>query len=143
MPPTVPFPPRRCSAEEQAKGDERALHGELSAQIRDSGSRFDEIATQLDALPSALRGRVVRLLATKDQRTLYERAAGFAELRLADLVPAGCEDLEEVRFLGRNTLPAFRIFEKRFCRMPGADANQPARLAGKWAFRPLFLFLGR
>ncbi|MFK7896504.1 MAG: hypothetical protein AB8G23_11745 [Myxococcota bacterium] len=115
---------------EQSKGDERAQHAELSSLIRDSGSSPAAIAKLLDSLPGELRGRVVRLLGRSDQRALYEKASGYAALTLADLVPASCADLEEVRFLGRNTLPAFRIFEKRFCRMPGADAAHPDRLAG-------------
>jgi hypothetical protein len=45
-------------------------------------------------------------------------------------VPPNHGDLEEVRHLGRNTLPAFRIFEKRFCRLPGSDAASPGQLAG-------------
>ncbi len=115
---------------EQTKGDERALHEALTTQIRDTGSRPEAIAAQLDALPAVLRGRVVRLLAPADQRALYEKVAGYAPLHLSDLVPASCGELEEVRFLGRNTLPAFRIFEKRFCRMPGTGAARPDRLAG-------------
>ena len=39
-------------------------------------------------------------------------------------------NLETVRHFGRNTLPAFTLFEKRFCRPRGADARKPGELWG-------------
>ncbi len=72
----------------------------------------------------------MRRLDRRTQRTLYAKAEKHAPLSLVDLVPARCGDLEEVRHLGLNTLPAFRVFEKRFCRLPGEDPTRPAALAG-------------
>jgi hypothetical protein len=51
-------------------------------------------------------------------------------LRLADLVAPARAPLETVRHFGRNTLPAFTRFEKRFCRPPGQDPAAPAELWG-------------
>jgi hypothetical protein len=45
-------------------------------------------------------------------------------------VPPACADLVTVRHFGRNTLPAFTLFEKRFCRPRGVDARKPAELWG-------------
>ena len=52
---------------------------------------------------------------------------GYAPVGLADLVPPERADLEEVRHLGLNTLPAFRVFSAVAC---GTDAEKPDRLAG-------------
>jgi hypothetical protein len=102
----------------------------LREMILDPSVRPDAIADLLDALPLADRVDAIRRLGRSAQRTLYAKVEGFAPLRLVDLVPADQPELVEVRHLGRNTLPAFRIFEKRFCRMPGSEASAPDVLAG-------------
>jgi hypothetical protein len=103
---------------------------ELVGLISDVGVAPSAIADFLDRRDQALRTRIVRALGRREQRSLYERVEGFAPLGLVDLVPPDCPDLLEVRHLGRNSLPAFRIFEKRFCRLPGNEAASPASLAG-------------
>ena len=55
---------------------------------------------------------------------------GFRPVELLDLVPASVGDLAQVRHFGRNTLPAFTLFEKRFCRPKGADPRKPDSLYG-------------
>lgn len=102
----------------------------LNAMILDRALPPDGIRQLLDGLADDLRPRVVRTLGPKTQKALYEKVEGFAPLRLVDLVPPTSRELEEVRHLGRNTLPAFKIFEKRFCRLPGEDAERPESLAG-------------
>lgn len=94
---------------------------ELGAMIADRATPPASIAALLDGMSDAIRPAVVRGLGKSAQRALYERAAGHAELHLSDLVPTSQPALEEVRHLGRNTLPAFRIFEKRFCRLPNVS----------------------
>lgn len=103
---------------------------ELVALISDVGVAPTAIADFLDRRDETLRAQVVRGLGRSAQRTLYEKVEGFASLDLVDLVPEDRPDLVEVRHLGRNSLPAFRIFEKRFCRLPGNAADAPASLAG-------------
>ena len=49
---------------------------------------------------------------------------------LADLVPPELADEQTVRHFGKNTLPAFTHFEKRFCRPAGEDAAHPGALWG-------------
>ncbi|HPG24339.1 MAG TPA: hypothetical protein PLW10_01790 [Myxococcota bacterium] len=102
----------------------------MAAMIADRGVPLARLADLLDALDPERRPRVVRRLGRSLQRTLYERAEGHAPLALVDLVPPSRADLEPVRHLGRNTLPAFTIFEKRFCRPPDCDPAAPSRLAG-------------
>jgi hypothetical protein len=120
----------------------------LESMIDDAGGGPEEIAALLDGLPAALRAPTIRRLGRASQRALFQRVEGFARLRLVDLVPARCADHEEVRHLGRNTLPAFRIFEKRLCRPPGESRESPTQLAGynfqamKWVTGPGY-FLAR
>ena len=80
-----------------------------------------EQSTRVDAIRSLGRGA---------QRRLYDAVDGFLPLRLADLVPPSVEDGATVRHFGRNTLPAFTHFEKRFCRPAGADPGKPDALYG-------------
>ena len=109
---------------------EKEAAAELTAMISDRDARPDAIARLLDELSNDMRPRVVRCLGPASQKALYEKVEGFAALRLVDLVAPTRRDLEEVRHLGRNTLPAFRIFEKRFCRLAGTSAESPDMLAG-------------
>lgn len=110
-------------------GESKAFD-ELRAMILDDAVPCQSISSFLDALGDDLRPGVVRRMGPKEQKRLYERAAGFRSVQLIDLVPPDQADLQEVRHFGRNTLPAFRIFEKRFCRLPGEDASSPEALAG-------------
>ncbi|HKU42089.1 MAG TPA: hypothetical protein VJR89_28215 [Polyangiales bacterium] len=59
----------------------------------------------------------VRGLGPGSQRALWELVDGFAEMTLADLVPRTTPPYEAVIHYGRNTLPMFTMFEKRFYRM--------------------------
>ncbi len=102
----------------------------LRSMVGDAGVAPQSIADLLDGLPDESRAPVVRRLGRRDQRDLYAKAKGFAPVELIDLVPPDRADLEEVRHLGKNTLPAFTIFEKRFCRPSGAPADAPKALAG-------------
>jgi hypothetical protein len=117
----------RSDADERRQND---AFSDLTAMIFDPQTQPDGIAFLLDGLSFEPRTRLVRRLAGRAQCALYEKVDGFASVALVDLVPASCKDHEEVRHLGRNTLPAFRLFEKRFCRMPGEVASAPDCLAG-------------
>ncbi len=110
--------------------DERGIAAEIEALVRDAAVRPSAIAALLDALPAALRTSVVRALSRTAQRTLYEKVRDFAAVELRELVPPDRRALETVRHLGRNTLPAFTLFEKRFCRLPGDSPKSPEALAG-------------
>ncbi|MBY0399431.1 hypothetical protein K2X89_03990 [Myxococcota bacterium] len=110
--------------------DERNLVAELESQACDPAARPAAIAALLDALPASLRTGVVRGISRRAQRALYEKVRGFAPVALSDLVAPERADLETVRHLGRNTLPAFTLFEKHFCRLPGASRTAPEALAG-------------
>jgi hypothetical protein len=102
----------------------------FTSMISDAAVAPAAIADLLDNLDESTRINVVRRLGRRDQQALYGKVEGFAPLELVDLVPASRPDLVEVRHLGRNSLPAFTIFEKRFCRLPGSSPDAPDALAG-------------
>ncbi|MBK7951081.1 MAG: hypothetical protein IPK00_20545 [Deltaproteobacteria bacterium] len=122
--------PERREESPPVSRDERALVSELESFALDPAVRPSAIAGQLDALPASLRTAVVRGISRRAQRGLYEKVRGFGAVELRDLVPPERGDLETVRHLGRNTLPAFTLFEKHFCRLPGASRTAPQALAG-------------
>jgi hypothetical protein len=103
---------------------------ELEARLSEAPLKMDEIRVFLDGLSHEERVAAVRSIGRAGQRRLYEAADGFAELRLQDLVPPSAADNVAVRHFGKNTLPAFTHFEKRFCRPPGQDASAPDQLHG-------------
>lgn len=103
---------------------------ELLARIAEQPIDVHGVAQLLDSLSHAARLEATRALGREQQRRLYEAVEGALPLRLADLVPPGVAELALVRHFGRNTLPAFRHFEKRFCRPAGADAAKPGELYG-------------
>jgi len=103
---------------------------ELLARLRSIPIKMDELAAFLDGLQHEDRVAAIRSVGRAEQRALYEAADGVAPVRLADLVLPACADLETVRHFGKNTLPAFTHFEKRFCRPVGQDAAHPEELWG-------------
>lgn len=79
-----------------------------------------EVAHFLDGLSHADRVTATQSLGgTKAQARLYQAAAGAHPVTLADLVPPDAAPLREVIYHGKNSLPAFTLFQKRFCRPPG------------------------
>jgi hypothetical protein len=103
---------------------------ELRALVAATPIEPREIARFLDGLAQLERVAAVRSLGRTQQRRLYTAVDGFLPLRLADLVTASTPDLAPVRHYGRNTLPAFTLFEKRFCRPGGQDCEKPGELWG-------------
>ena len=119
----------------------------LLALLREATVKPIEVAGVLDDMTSAERIAAVRSLGRAEQRRLYDAVAGFRALRLTDAVPASVGSLAEVRHYGKNTLPAFTHFEKRFCRPQDADPESPSVLWGynegsmRWATGPGYFVL--
>lgn len=92
----------------------------------------------LDGLETEARIAAVRALSAKEQAALFDAAEGFKAVDLDFLVPPDRGAMKPVRHYGRNSLPLFRIFEKRFVR----PAEGGARLWGyneqptRWATGP-------
>ena len=114
----------------RADGSENDALEAFESMISDAAVAPGAIARLLDGLDPTVRPRVIRRLGRVGQRSLYAKVEGHASLELTDLVPPDCAELAEVRHLGRNSLPAFTIFEKRFCRLPGSEPRTPGALAG-------------
>jgi len=87
------------------------------------GEPVESLAGWLDQLRPAVRLDEVRGLGPRDQARLYELAAGRGCTLDSDCVP-GAGPLREVIHAGRNSLPAFRDFQKRFC-PPSAPRRPP------------------
>jgi hypothetical protein len=102
----------------------------LLTLLREATVKPMEVARTLDDMTHAERVAAIRSVGRAEQRRLYEAAAGFRELRMTDMVAASAPAMQPVRHYGKNTLPAFTHFEKRFTRPTGADANAPAELWG-------------
>lgn len=83
---------------------------------------IDEISAFLDGLSHQARLDELYALSSKQQRALYERAADAPPLTFEHFVPSHVPDLEPVIHHGKNSLPAFRLFQKRFCR-PSTGEN--------------------
>jgi hypothetical protein len=73
-----------------------------------------EIEQYLNELPADSRLKEIQDLPKRHQRILYEIAADAKPLDLEYFVPTKTP-LTEIIHSGRNTLPVFTLFQKRFC----------------------------
>ncbi len=89
-----------------------------------------EVARFLDDLSHEDRVEAVRGAGRDDQRKLYDAADGFGQVKLVDLVAPSVAAFATVRHHGKNTLPVFTHFEKRFCRGPETEPDRPTELYG-------------
>jgi hypothetical protein len=89
------------------------------ADLVRSDSKIQDIAAHLDGLDQADRLREVFALSASDQASLFDRAADAPRLDLAYFVPQSVPDGCEVIHHGKNSQPAFRSFQKRWCRPEG------------------------
>lgn len=87
------------------------------------GVSMIQIADHLDQLPSATRRQQVQALGRRAQSALFEKAAAADPLTLDHFVPPHVAAQQQIIHHGRNTLPVFRCFEKRFCR-PADDSSR-------------------
>jgi hypothetical protein len=93
----------------------------LVALVRSEPPDPTAIAAFLDGLTHAERVEAISALHGPGlQRRLYEAVKNCPRVTLGDLVPAATPPLTEVIYEGKNSLPAFTRFQKRFCRPPGA-----------------------
>lgn len=113
-----------------AFGDAAGPGGEFKARLAESAIQPRELARFLDDLDPSQRVEAIRALGRAEQRRLYRAVEGFLPVRLHEIVPPAIGDFVTVRHHGKNTLPAFTHFEKRFCRPLGADPRKPGELYG-------------
>jgi hypothetical protein len=108
----------------------------LTAMILSSAADGAAIASFLNGMTHAQRIEATSHLKPRAQRGLWKLCAGQA-VKLEDIVPAETPPLKQVRHFGRNTLPLFTLFEKRFCRPPGENAQKVLWGYNEGATRPL------
>lgn len=126
MEPTTPKMPTLTDA----LSPEQSVGARLVQLVRAAPPDLATIAAFLDRLsPADCIEAVSALRGPKLQRRLYEAAKDAPRVTLADLVPAGTPPLQEVIFEGKNSLPLFTRFQKRFCRAP-ATGQEGSRLWG-------------
>ena len=80
-----------------------------------NNQEIEIIAEELDQLSPEGRVEQSRSLGSKDQKKLWTLCEGRV-VTLEQIVPKD-RIRQTVRHLGRNTLPAFKLFEKRFMRV--------------------------
>ncbi|MHC4165095.1 MAG: hypothetical protein ACYSUM_23525 [Planctomycetota bacterium] len=113
-----------------ASGDAAGPAWEFKARLAESAIQPRDLARFLDDLDPSQRVEAIRSLGRAEQRRLYQAVEGFLPVRLHEMVPPVIGDLVTVRHHGKNTLPAFTHFEKRFCRPLGADPRKPGEIYG-------------
>lgn len=98
------------------------------------------IGEQLDRMSHAERVPALQGMERAQLQRLYTLVEGVAPLTLTDLVPAETSPLQAVRHIGRNSLPLFSQFEKRFYRLDtpaavgGANFQSTSALTGPGYF---------
>lgn len=98
----------------------------LDRLLADDATTIEALGAWLDGLDHAGRFEALSSTSKAQQAKLWTLAATSRPLTLDDFVPASVPDRTEVIHHGRNSLPAFRTFQKRFARAPG----DPTRLFG-------------
>ena len=94
---------------------------QLRELITQTPMDLDAVASALNAMTEDQRVEGIRGLKKKHQTLLWDAAEGRAT-SLADIVPEDVGPAVEVIHKGKNSLPVFSHFEKRFCRTAD-DAN--------------------
>ena len=90
-------------------------HEELIAALAPSSLDVDKAEGMLNELGHEERLAVIRSLGKKAQVALFAACEGRKVL-LSAVVPENLDPLKEVIHHGKNSLPVFTHFQKRFCR---------------------------
>ena len=86
-----------------------------------SDAKILEIAQFLDSLGHEQRVAEAHSLSGADQKRIFRKAEDSPPLGLDFFVPAGIPPLTQVVHHGKNSQPAFRFFQKRWCRPADRD----------------------
>ncbi len=96
---------------------ERARRRQLGVALRrwvaEGAARADPLLAALGALEPAARVAVFAALGARDMALLFEACADRPPLSVADLLPAHAQPGRSYAWLGVNSLPLARRFEKR------------------------------
>ena len=92
---------------------------------------IDQVEKLLNQASPGERLEAIRQFTPGIQKRLFEAAKGRTVTTEA-IVASGTNPLQEVIHQGRNTLPAFRDFQKRFC--PPTESHQPDNRRVLWGY---------
>jgi len=95
---------------------------EVLALLREEQIELDRFAQVFESAPLHERVRITESIDGGGQAKLWDATAGRS-VRIAEMVPADFGPLRPVIFHGKNSLPAFTRFQKRFCR-PAAGVGR-------------------
>lgn len=84
---------------------------------------FDRLEELFDEASREEREEAILGFHSSVQRRLFDQAEG-RPVEIEDIVPPEAGPLEQVIHQGRNTLPVFQSFQKRFCRPPEDHASE-------------------
>ena len=104
---------------------------DILAIARQDTIDVDALSDAFDGADHATRLAAIGKFTPKLQRNLFEAAQGRS-VTVAQVVPEDTAALQEVIHHGQNTLPAFRSFQKRFCR-PTAE-HKPDNRDVLWGY---------
>ena len=88
----------------------------LQELFQEGSFDMEPIEDLLNGMTAEARLDACRAIGRKAQAKLFEAAAGHGERTLQDMVPADHGARRELVHHGKNSLPAFRLFAKVFCR---------------------------
>lgn len=89
----------------------------LTSLLQSDATTLAEVAAHLDALDAESRIKEIRDMPGRLQERVWKLAADAAVFTLEDLVPPS--ETGQVILAGKNSLPMFTWFEKRFARVGG------------------------
>ena len=90
--------------------------GTLATQLRRGDIEIASMSAWLDGLSKTERTTEILTLDKQAQKKLWSLCEN-REVTIEDMVPLNTSPLQPIRHLGRNSLPVFTRFEKRFCRI--------------------------
>ena len=90
-------------------------------QLIQSAAPIEEISGYLDELHAEERQRQTLAVDGGLQEKLYSAASHSSAITLDHFVPDEVQEGQQVIHSGRNSQPAFRFFQKRWCRPAGAQ----------------------
>ncbi len=103
---------------------------DLDSFFDGDGIDIHRLAEVLNGMGHAGRLETIRRWGKRTQSRLFEAVKGNQPLTLDDFVAPSLEPLVEVIHHGKNTLPAFTHFQKRFCKPKTKDDAKVTELYG-------------
>ena len=109
----------RCAMAEASTTSAASSSAKDLVSLVDGGATYKQISAHLDGLSSAERLAQVLAVTGKRVAKLYEAVADAPPITVDDFFPTTTPDGKTLIFEGRNSLPMFSRFQKRFQRRNG------------------------